>query len=80
VLVTFALKVQLEPAVRLAPESEIVDPPAVALIVPDGHEPVTPFGVETTMLAGNVSENPIPVRVVDGLLLTGVKLTVALWP
>ena len=73
--VTFTLKVQDAVAARVAPERLTLPDPATAVIVPPPHEPVSPFGVETTRPAGRLSVNATPVReiVVFGLLM--VKLS-----
>ena len=73
--VTFAEKVQ-EPLAAIVPPERLTKPePAVATIVPDPHEPVSPFGVEITRPVGSVSVKATPVRstVVFGLL--SVKLS-----
>jgi hypothetical protein len=61
VAVTFTVNVQDALAARVAPESEMLDDPATAVIAPPPHEPVRPFGVETTRPDGSVSETATPV-------------------
>jgi len=78
--VTLTLKVHVVEAASDAPESEIVELAATADIVPDGHDPVSPFGVATTMFVGRVSEKAMPFRVVDPFGLPAVKVTVAPCP
>jgi hypothetical protein len=69
--VTFTEKVQLADAAGVAPDRLTEPEPAVAVIVPAPHEPVSPFGVVTTRPAGNVSVNPTPLSDVVALgLLT----------
>ena len=61
----------------VAPDRLTLPDPAVAVMVPPPHEPVSPFGVATTTLAGNVSVNAIPVSGTEfpaGLVM--VKLSV----
>ncbi len=45
--VTFKLNVHEEFVARVAPASEAAPAPAVAVIVPPPHVPVTPLGVAT---------------------------------
>jgi hypothetical protein len=80
--VTAIVKIQFEPAageaVNVPPDRLTLLLPAVAVIVPLPHEPVT-FGVAaTTSPAGRLSVNPTPLRplVVFGLLM--VKLNALL--
>ena len=61
VAVTFAANVQDALVARVAPDSEMLDDPAAAVIVPPPHEPVRPFGVETTRPDGSGSETATPV-------------------
>ena len=69
---TFAAKVHVPFAGRVAPDRLTVPEPAVAVIVPPPHDPDTPLGV-TANPAGNGSLNPTPDRAVAfGLLI--VKL------
>ena len=78
--VTFTLKEQLAWIASVAPESDMLPLPAVAVIVPPPHEPVRPFGVATISPPGNVSVNATPVRafVSDGLVTVKLKLVVPL--
>ena len=78
VAVTLTAKVQEAPPASVAPASEIVFEPAVAVIVPPPHEPVRPLGVATTDPPGNVSVNATPVSAVDvfELLIVSVRLVV----
>jgi len=71
--VTFTLKVHEALAASVAPVKLTAPDPAVATMVPAPQLPVSPFGVETTRPAGNVSAKPTPVNVVLGLLI--VKLS-----
>ena len=78
---TATLKVQDDPApgeaVSVPPDRFTLLLPAVAVIVPAPHDPVTLGVVATTNPAGRLSTNPIPLRlVVFGLLI--VKLRVLL--
>ena len=66
--VTFTPNVQEVEAARLALDKLIVPVAAVAVIVPPPHEPLRPFGVETTKPAGNVSVNATPLNAVVVLL------------
>jgi hypothetical protein len=56
--VTFTENVQPALATSVAPESEMVPEPAVAVMVPLPHDPVRPFGVATINPAGRGSLNP----------------------
>lgn len=59
--VTFTENVQFPLAGNVAPE-RLTDPaPTVAVIAPPPQEPVSPFGVATTMPAGKLSVNVTPV-------------------
>src|ERR1700724_1346367 len=60
--VTLTVKLHGVTPARVAPERLTVPEPAVAVIVPPPHEPVSPLGVETTSPEGSVSVNPIPLR------------------
>lgn len=78
--VTATVKVQDDPAlgeaVSVPPDRLTLLLPALALIVPRPHEPVT-FGVAaTTNPAGKLSTNPNPLRpvVVFGLLIVKLKV------
>lgn len=76
VAVTFTLKVQDELPVRAALARLTVAAPAVAVMVPPPHPPVSPFGVETTSPDGNVSLNAIPLSDADEFGFETVKLNV----
>src|SRR5262245_9064895 len=72
---TFTLKLQELLAARVAPLRLIVPDPAVAVMVPPPHEPVSPLGVATTRPAGRLSVNATPVSaVVSGLVIVKVRL------
>lgn len=73
--VTFTLKVQEAEAARVAPDRLTEDEPAAAVMVPPPHEPVRPFGVETTRPAGNESVNATPVSELPVFGLLMVKLS-----
>ena len=66
--VTFTLKVHEVLAAVLAPVRLTKPEAAAPVIVPPPHEPVSPFGVETTRPVGSVSAKPTPVSVVVVLL------------
>lgn len=66
--VTFTANVHELLAAMVAPVSVTVFVPAVAVIVPAAHAPVSPLGVETTNPEGSVSTNPFPVVAVVALL------------
>ena len=53
-------------AEREAPDRDTVLLAATADIVPLGHDPVSPFGVATTIPLGSVFENATLVRPVEG--------------
>ena len=61
--VTLMLKVQDAPAASVAPAPpKLTEPdPAVAVIIPGGHDPLRPFGVDTIKPAGSVSVKARPV-------------------
>lgn len=61
-------------AASVAPDKLTLPDPAVAVIVPPPHEPVRPFGVDTTSPTGNVSVTPTPVSVVAAFGFVTVKL------
>ncbi len=61
--VTLTENEHIAPPARVALARLTVDEPAVAVMVPPPHEPVRPFGAETTSPAGRVSVKPIPVEV-----------------
>src|ERR1051326_7823242 len=56
--------------------------PAVAVIVPEPHEPVRPLGVETTIPVGSESVTATPVRADPpfGLVMVKLKLVVPFVP
>jgi hypothetical protein len=58
--VTSTAKVHDAPAASVAPDRLIVPEPAVAVIVPPPHDPLSPFGVATTNPDGRLSLNPTP--------------------
>jgi hypothetical protein len=66
--VTFTEKEHELLAATVAPDKLTVAVPAVAVIVPEPHEPVRPFGVATFNPEGNESVNATPVRLVAVLL------------
>jgi hypothetical protein len=55
-------------AAMVLPERLTVPEPAVAVIAPAPHEPVRPFGLETTNPAGKLSVKATPAAAVDVLL------------
>ena len=71
--ITLTLKVHEALPAKAAVAKLTVPEPAVAVIVPPPQLPVSPFGVETTRPAGNVSVKPTPVNVVEELGLVMVK-------
>jgi len=73
--VTFTLNVQEAAPARVAPERLTADEPAAAVMVPPPHEPVRPFGVETTSPAGRLSVNAMPVKEDEAFGLLMVKLS-----
>src|SRR5450631_4313111 len=75
VAVTFTLNVHEVFAASVPPVRLTVFEPATAVIVPAPQVPVSPFGVETTSPAGNVSVKLIPVTAVAALGLLIVKLS-----
>lgn len=62
IAVTLTVTVHVSPGDRAAPVSEIAPPPATAAGVPE-QVVDSPFGVDTTKPAGNISLKPTPVRV-----------------
>jgi hypothetical protein len=74
--VTFTLKVQEPLAATVAPLRLIVLDPAVAVMVPPPHEPVSPLGVATTRPLGRLSVNATPVSVTAVFEFVIVKLRV----
>lgn len=77
---TFTWKLQELLAAKLAPERLTELLPATAVIVPPPQVPVKPLGVETTMPAGKLSVNamPLTVMVVLGFVTVKVKVVVPL--
>ena len=73
--VTLTVKLQEPPPAAVPPVSVTVAEPAVAVMTPAPHEPVSPFGVETTRPAGSESVTPTPVSAVAALGLLIVKLS-----
>src|SRR5690349_16208281 len=71
---TFTEKVQLALEASVPPVKVILLDPAVAVITPSPHVPVSPFGVATTNPAGRLSVNPTPVSAIPLLGLLIVKL------
>jgi hypothetical protein len=71
--VTLTLKVQFVLVAKAAPDSAIEPDPSIAVIVPLGQLPVTPFGVATTSPAGSVSVKPTPESEEVALLLVIVN-------
>ena len=76
--VTSTANVQDAFAASDPPARLTVPAPAVAVIVPPPHDPVRPFGVDTTRPAGNVSLNAMPVSAVALFGLVTVKVNVVL--
>jgi hypothetical protein len=74
--VTFTVKLQKALAASVAPDWLTLDEPAVAVIVPPPHEPVSPFGVATTRPAGSVSLNPTPLSDIPALGFERVNVRV----
>ena len=68
-------KLQEAPDDNVAPLSETVAEPAVAVMVPPPHDPVRPFGEATATPMGNESVKPMP-STADALLLAIVKANV----
>ena len=60
-------------AAIVAPDKLAEPDPAVAVMVPPPHDPVSPLGVETTRPAGSVSLNATPVRAVEAFGLVMVN-------
>lgn len=78
--VTFTENVQFEPVGSVAPERLIAEVPAVAVMVPPPHEPVSPFGVATVKPTGSESLNPTPVSwfaLAAGFVIVNVSEVVA---
>ena len=59
---------------RLAPVRLTVEDPAVAVMLPPPHEPVSPLGLDTPRPAGRLSLNAIPVSV-DAFGFVSVKVS-----
>lgn len=80
-LVTFTVKeheLPEEPGGMVPPLRLMTPVPATAVTVPP-HEPLSPFGVATTTLAGNVSVNATPVSatvLAEGLVMPNVRAAV----
>ena len=74
--VTFTENVHDPLAAIAAPERLTLPLPAVAVIVPPPHEPVSPLGVEITRPAGRLSVKATPVRPNVEFGLPAVKLRV----
>lgn len=73
--VTLTLNVQFELVARVAPDSETVPVPGVAVIVPPPQPPVKPLGVATVSPDGRVSVKLTPVsEIVFAAGLVTVKL------
>src|SRR5262249_54103728 len=72
---TFTLNVHEPPAASVAPESDTLPDPAVAVIVPPPHDPVNPFGEATVMPDGSESVNANPVADVELSVFVTVKLS-----
>src|SRR5689334_6629663 len=73
--VTFTANVHDPPAGSVPPDRLMVPEPAVAVIVPAPHEPVSPFGFATTNPDGRLSLKPTPdsAAVAFGLLIVNVS-------
>ena len=65
-------------AASVAPDRLILFAPAVAVMVPPPHEPVSPFGVATTRPGGRLSVNATPVSTSAVFMLPMVKLRLVL--
>jgi hypothetical protein len=79
-LTTFTLNVQDPPAASVPPDSATAAEPAVAVMVPPPHEPVSPLGVATVIPDGKVSVNATPVRELPPFGLPMVKLRLVAAP
>jgi hypothetical protein len=62
-------------AASVAPDKLAEPDPAVAVMVPPLHDPVSPLGVEITRPAGSASVNATPVSVLEALGLVTVNDT-----
>lgn len=78
--VTLTENEQDAPELNAAPLRETTPVPEVAVIVPEPHDPVSPFGLDTVNPAGRVSVNPIPVRINAEFGLDMEKLRVVVEP
>ena len=79
--VTFTEKVHAVPAARVAPDRLMVFDPALAVIVPPPHEPVSPLGVDTTRPDGIVSVNASPVSGSEfGFVIVKLRAVLLLGP
>src|SRR3954466_3018640 len=76
--VTLTLNVQDAEGAPVTPVRLTLPEPAVAVMIPAPHVPVSPFGVATTSPAGSVSVNATLVSVVLALGLVSVKVSVVL--
>jgi hypothetical protein len=76
--VTFTLKLQLAPALRVAPDRLMLADPPAAVIVPPPQLPLRPLGVETTSPAGSGSVNPTPLSATAPLELLIVNARLVL--
>jgi hypothetical protein len=74
------LKVHDAEAAMVAPERLTEFDPAVAVMVPPPHDPVSPFGVATVKPLGNVSVKAVPVRSVAAFAFEIVKLKLDVLP
>jgi len=74
--VTFTENVQEALAARFAPVNAMLDDPALAVIEPVPHVPVSPLGVETERPEGSVSVKPIPLSEAVAFGFVTVKLRV----
>jgi len=76
---TVTLKLHEPLAAMLAPVSDTLFDPAVAVMVPPPHKPVRPLGVATTSPAGNASVKATPERAAvfeAGFVIVKVRLVV----
>jgi hypothetical protein len=79
--VTFTEKVQLDPAARVAPARLTVEDPAVAVMVPPPHVPVSPFPGDVTLKPdGKVSVKAMLVRLPCAFGFRTVKLRLVVPP
>src|SRR5262249_34039139 len=77
--VTFTAKLHDAIAASVAPDRLMLFAPAVAVIAPPPHEPVSPLGVATTRPAGRVSVDLMPISdsIVFGLLMLKLRVVLA---